>query len=173
MSLRRTLLTAVLASTALLSACTLRPRYKDVVAPGPTASVAGQTVALRVVNTETNQPVPGARVLAGDSRSRLSAVTDTEGLVTLQVSPELLKENPLFEVVLPAGVKSYRLQLMPSGQSPAPEGTPATPEAPATPVSPETPATPESPATPATPASPESPATPATPATPTGPSAGT
>jgi hypothetical protein len=167
MSLRRALLTAVLASTALLSACSLRPRYADVVAPGPDAkNAAGKTVALRVVDPATNRPIPGARVLAGDSRSRLSATTDADGVVKFEVSPELLKDNPLFEVVLPSGVSTYRLQLMPSGQSPAPE-------APATPETPMTPETPASPASPETPASPESPAAPQTPSNPTGPSAGT
>lgn len=152
MSLRRSLLTAALVSSALLSACTLRPRYKDVVQPGSSSSVAGQTVALRVLDGETNQPVKGARVLAGDSRSRLSAVSDEEGMVKLQVSPELLKENPLVEVVLPAGVRAYRLQLMPSGESPAPGGTP---EAPVVPEAPAAPAAPEAPAAPAAPAMPQ------------------
>ena len=153
MNLRRTLLSAVLASTALLSACSLRPHYRDVVQPGPSESAAGQTVALRVVDARTNRPVPGARVLAGESRSRLSATSDADGLVTLQVSNELLRENPLVEVVLPAGVRSYRLELVPSGQAPAPEATPevpATPEAPAVPAAPETPSGME-PAAPATP----------------------
>ncbi|MBZ4417991.1 hypothetical protein [Myxococcus sp. RHSTA-1-4] len=160
MNLRRTLLSAVLASTALLSACSLRPHYRDVVRPGPSESAAGQTVALRVVDAKTNRPVPGARVLAGETRSRLSATSDADGLVTLQVSNELLRENPLVEVVLPAGVRSYRLELVPSGQAPAPEATPeapATSEAPATPEAPAVPAAPETPAgtAPVAPASPD------------------
>lgn len=163
MSLRRTLLTAVLASTALLSACSLRPRLSEVVVqPGANAaSVAGQTVALQVLNAQTNRPVPGARVLAGDARTRMSGTTDADGIVKFDVPAELLKENPLVEVVLPAGVSSYRLQLMPSGQSPAPEAAPGTPQTPEAPTMPESPTTPESPTAPQTP-----------PATPT-PSAGT
>ncbi|MFP2907930.1 hypothetical protein ACLESD_23345 [Pyxidicoccus sp. 3LFB2] len=160
MSLRRSLLTAALVATALLSACTLRPRYKDVVQPGASTSVAGQAVALRVLDAETNQPVKGARVLAGDSRFRLSATSDSEGLVKLQVSPELLKENPLVEVVLPSGVRAYRLQLMPSGQSPAPEGMAPAPEAPAAPMAPEAPVAPEAPAAPDAPAMPQAPTSP-------------
>ncbi|NMO19121.1 hypothetical protein HPC49_46680 [Pyxidicoccus fallax] len=146
MSLRRTLLTAVLASTALLSACSLRPHYRDVVQPNPNASAEGQTVALRVVDVETNQPVKGARVLAGENyRTRMSATSDADGLVKLEVSKALLRENPLVEVVLPSGVRGYRLQLVPSGQSPAPEAAPS-----------ETPAMPEEvPATRDTPGGPQ------------------
>ncbi len=131
MSLRRTLLSVVLASTALLSACSIRPRYKELVQVTPAAVAPGQVVVLRMLDPETNQPVKGARVLAGELRQRMSAVTDESGIVTLEVSKELLAENPLVEVVLPKGVRSYRLQLVPSGQAPAPEATPATPEAPA------------------------------------------
>jgi hypothetical protein len=168
MSLRRALLTAVLASSALLSACALRPRYAEVVAPpSNVASAAGTTVALRVVDPATNRPVPGARVLAGDTRSRMSATADADGVVKFEVTPELLKENPLVEVVLPSGVRSYRLELMPSGQAPA------APTAPETPAPSETPATPESPASPGTPTTPESPSAPQSPSSPSTPGTAT
>lgn len=147
MSLRRTLLTVVLASTALLSACTLRSRYRELVQATPEAISPGQMVVLRVLDPDTNQPVPGAKVLAGERRERLSAISDDAGMVTLNVSKELLDENPLVEVVLPKGVRGYRLQLVPSGQAPAPEAAPAAPAMPETPATPETPASPESPAT--------------------------
>ncbi|MBZ4396550.1 hypothetical protein OWM54_24960 [Myxococcus sp. MISCRS1] len=160
MSLRRALLTVVLSSTALLSACALRPTYRELVAPNAAEVTAGQTVALRVVDG-AGKPVQGAKVRAGERRTRMNLVSDADGLVTLETNADLLKENPLVEVVLPKGVSQYRLQLVPSGQSPAelapqapaaPEQAPGTeaPEAqPTTPASPET--APQAPATPATP----------------------
>src|SRR5215217_5206258 len=83
MSLRRALLTVVLTSTSLLTACALRPTYEA-----------------------------------------------------------LLKENPLVEVVLPKGVKTYRLQLAPSGEAPAApvETAPQAPAAPEPAPATETPA---------------------------------
>lgn len=140
MSLRRTLLSATVAF-ALLSACGLRPRYREVVvpeAPAQQKSAEGQQVVLRVVDSATGQPVPGAKVLAMGGRSRLSATSDAQGLLTVTVSQALLDENPLVEVVLPKGVRGYRLEPVP--QSPAPTGSDTsgeprtgtpTPEAPA------------------------------------------
>ncbi|MFY1827509.1 hypothetical protein ACN47A_16430 [Myxococcus fulvus] len=160
MSLRRALLTVVLSSTALLSACALRPTYRELVAPNAAEVTAGQTVALRVVDS-AGKPVQGAKVRAGERRTRMNLVSDADGLVTLETNADLLKENPLVEVVLPKGVSQYRLQLVPSGQAPAelapqapaaPEQAPGTeaPEAqPTTPASPET--EPQAPAAPATP----------------------
>lgn len=115
MSLRRTLLSATVA-LALLSACALRPRYRDVVVPEASAQqkpVEGQVVVLRVVDPATGQPVPGARVLATGGRSRLSATSDAQGLLTVSVSRSLMDENPLVEVVLPKGVSDYRLEPVP------------------------------------------------------------
>ena len=49
MSLRRNLLTVALLSAALLSACSLRPRYKDLVQSGGTTELKeDQLVVLRV-----------------------------------------------------------------------------------------------------------------------------
>ena len=138
MSLRRTLLSATVAF-ALLSACGLRPRYREVVvpeAPAQQKSAEGQQVVLRVVDPSTGQPVPGAKVLATGGRSRLSATSDAQGLLTVTVSQALLDENPLVEVVLPKGVRGYRLEPVPqaptgsdtSGESQPGTGTP-TPEA--------------------------------------------
>ncbi|HZI09876.1 MAG TPA: hypothetical protein VE153_05735 [Myxococcus sp.] len=138
MSLRRTLLTVVLASAALLSSACLRPRYKELVQVTPADIAPGQVVVLRVVNPDTGQPVKGVRVLAGERRERVSAVTDEAGIVKLPVSRELLDENPIVEVVLPKGVRSYRLQPVPYGQAPSPDAAPAAPEAPAAPAQPGT-----------------------------------
>jgi type IV pilus biogenesis protein CpaD/CtpE len=145
MSLRRTLLTVVLASAALLSSACLRPRYKELVQVNPADIAPGQVVVLRLVNPDTDQPLKGVRVLAGENRERVSLVTDAAGIVKLPVTRALLDENPIIEVVLPKGVRTYRVQLVPYGQAPSPEAAPAapaTPEAPAAPAQPETPAQP-------------------------------
>jgi hypothetical protein len=130
MSLRRLLLSASVA-LALLSACALRPRYRDVVVPEAGAQQKpqeGQKVVLRVVNPETGQPVPGARVLASGGRARLSATSDAQGLLTVAVSQALLDENPLVEVVLPKGVGGYRLEPVPeAAPQPPPEAPAPTP----------------------------------------------
>jgi hypothetical protein len=162
MSLRRALLSATLALTLLSTACTLRPRYRDVVVPpgsGQAQAQDGQTVVLRVVDTRTGEPLPGVRVLAQGGRSRLSATSDAQGQFSVAVSSALLQENPLVEVVVPKGVEGYRFEPVsgsapqapaPAGSAPSSEPMPAG-EAPQAPAS-ETPA-PEAPAT-------ETPATP-------------
>ncbi|RKG85578.1 hypothetical protein D7V97_43515, partial [Corallococcus sp. CA053C] len=123
MSLRRNLLTVALLSTALLSACSLRPRYKDLVQTSGTAELKeDQLVVLRVTDAQTGQPVKGAKVSGGEFRTRLNAISDENGQVSLKVNQVLLTENPLVEVVLPKGVRGYKLQLVPSGEAPAPEG---------------------------------------------------
>jgi len=142
MSLRRALLTVVLTSTSLLTACALRPTYKELVAPPSAAGITpGQMVVLRVVDGD-GKPVEGARVRAGELRTRLNAVSDADGLVKLEANEALLKENPLVEVVLPKGVKTYRLQLAPSGEAPAApvETAPQAPAAPEPAPATETPA---------------------------------
>ncbi|NVJ19893.1 MULTISPECIES: hypothetical protein [Myxococcus] len=147
MSLRRALLTIVLTSTSLLTACALRPTYKELVAPPNAANITpGQMVALRVVDG-SGKPVEGARVRAGEGRTRLNVLSDADGLVKLEANEALLKENPLVEVVLPKGVTSYRLQLAPSGEAPATlETAPQAPAAPEPAPATETPAT-DAPAT--------------------------
>ncbi|NOJ77848.1 hypothetical protein HNV28_05750 [Myxococcus xanthus] len=144
MSFRRKLLTLALASSSLLAACVVqRPFYRDVVQPAGSSVTAGSLVDLIVLDSDTNQPVKGAKVLWGeDSRSRESYVTDEDGRVSFDVTPALLKENPLVEVVLPRGVRSYRLQVVPATDAAAPEAS----EASAAPATPEAPAVPETPA---------------------------
>ena len=144
MSLRRNLLTVALLSTALLSACSLRPRYKDLVQTSSTAELKeDQLVVLRVTDAQTGQPVKGAKVSGGEFRNRLNAISDENGQVSLKVNQALLTENPLVEVVLPKGVRGYKLQLVPSGEAPAPEGAPITTPSSTTPET--TPVAPASP----------------------------
>lgn len=111
----RPLLCLALVSLGLLSACALRPYYRQVLPPDlagmkPQAVEGKQEVMLRVVEKGTELPVPGARVFLSTSRGRVSLVSDGEGLVQMPVTSELLAENPLVEVVLPPGVQGYALQ---------------------------------------------------------------
>lgn len=134
MSLRRVLLSLALVTLGLLSACVLRPRYRDVVQPTGTSAqaVEGQTLMIRLVDPGTGQPIPGARVLAGTGQARLSATTDAEGRISVPVSKALMDENPLVEVVLPKGVTKYQFQRVPAEAPPAEAPAPPQPtEAPA------------------------------------------
>ena len=121
MSLRRASLSVVLLALGLLSACTLRPRYKDMVQPeGSTQQAAeGQTLMMRVVDPASGQPIKDAKVIAGAGRTRLAATSDEQGRISVPVSQALLEENPLVEVVLPKGVKRYQFQVMRPTESPA------------------------------------------------------
>ncbi|SEL36284.1 hypothetical protein SAMN05444354_105324 [Stigmatella aurantiaca] len=135
MSLRRVSLSVALLCLGLSSACALRPRYGDVVVPQDVARAA-QTpaVTLRLLNPDTNRPIPGAQVVASSGRTRVSVFSDAEGLVALPVSKALADENPLLEVVLPKGVARYRFEAVmpeasqapvPPAEAPAQETSPA------------------------------------------------
>ena len=95
----RPLLCLALLSLGLLSACALRPYYRQVLPPDlagmkPQAVQGKQEVMLRVVEKGTELAVPGARVFLSTSRGRVSLVSDGEGLVRMPVTSELLAENP-------------------------------------------------------------------------------
>jgi cell division septation protein DedD len=164
MSLRRISLSIALTALALLSACALRPHYKDMVQPvGAPQAAEGQTLMMRLVDPGTGQPIQGAKVIAGTSRARLAATSDTQGRISVPVSQALLEENPLVEVVLPKGVKAYQFQVdsaaepaAPPAPSPASQPAAAPTEetnstgstAPTSPSAPETPPVPPAPSTP-------------------------
>ncbi|WP_224362434.1 hypothetical protein [Hyalangium versicolor] len=152
MSLRRASLSLALFAVGLLSACALRPHYKDLVQPeGSSLKAAdGQTLMMRVVDPATGQPVKGAKVIAGAGRERLATTSDDEGRISVLVSQALLEENPLVEVVLPKGVTAYQFQVFrpaeapaaqpPASQPPAAEETNSTGSvAPSSTAAPETP----------------------------------
>jgi hypothetical protein len=120
MSLRRVLLSLACLSLGLLSACALRPQYKDMVQQQGAAPVAaGQVVLLRMTDPNTGKAIAGAKVVAGTGRERLSATTDMEGRLSVPVAKALLDENPLVEVVLPKGVRSYQFELSRGSEAPA------------------------------------------------------
>jgi hypothetical protein len=149
-SLRRASLSVALVTLGLLSACTLRPHYKDMVQPAGASPqvVDGQTLMMRVVDPATGQPIPGAKVMAGTGRARLATTSDAEGRLSLPVSQALLEENPLVEVVLPKGVKAYQFQVLRPTEPPAPPPPAAQPtETPAEPATPSAPSTPPTPGT--------------------------
>jgi hypothetical protein len=161
MSLRRASLSVALVALSLMSACVLRPHYKDMVQPeGAPKAAEGQTLTMRLVDLATGQPIPGAKVIAGTSRARLAATSDAEGHISVPVAQALIEENPLVEVVLPKGVKAYQFQVLRPAEPPAPQPPPSQPAetpadtcstdtiAPASPAAPETPAVPPAPSTP-------------------------
>ncbi|MBN1210556.1 MAG: hypothetical protein JXB05_37225 [Myxococcaceae bacterium] len=161
MSPRRALLSVALIALGLLSACALRLHYRDMVQPeGASAQAAeGHTLTMRIVDPSTGQPISGAKVFAGSGRARLAATSDAEGRLSVPVSQALIDENPLVEVVLPKGVKSYQFQVLrpeepAAAEPPAAEAPPAQPAeapeetnstgsiAPSSPTAPETPPAP-------------------------------
>jgi hypothetical protein len=126
----RPLLCLALLSLGLLSACALRPFYRQVLPPElagmkPQALQGKQEVLLRVVEPGTDRPIPGARVLLSTSRGRAFLASDANGLVQMPVTPELLAENPLVEVVLPPGVRGYAFQPVKTEPESQPAGEPA------------------------------------------------
>jgi hypothetical protein len=125
-SMRSLLRLALLSSLGLLSACALRPYYRQVLPPDVVRDkgVGVEQVTLRVVESGTERPIPGARVLLTTGRARINATSDANGLVQLPVSPELLSENPLVEVILPKGTAGYALQPVQREAAPAIEPAP-------------------------------------------------
>jgi hypothetical protein len=118
-----------LLSFGLLSACVPRPYYRQVLPPDvaqlkPTQAEGREGVTLRLVDPETGRPIAGGRVLVSGSRGRVNVTSDADGLVRLPVTPGLLAENPLVEVVPPKGVKRYVLQPV----VPEPEAAPQPPQ---------------------------------------------
>ncbi|QRK10162.1 hypothetical protein JQX13_08720 [Archangium violaceum] len=119
----RPLLCAAVLSLGL-SACVLRPYYRQVLPPEvsrlePREARGVEDVLLRVVEPGYERPISGARVLLGTGQGRVNVTSDVNGLIRLPVTPELLAENPLVEVSLPPGVRGYRLELvMPESEPP-------------------------------------------------------
>jgi len=125
----RSLLRLVLLSAlCVVSGCTLRPYYRQVLPPDVVRDkgVGVEQVTLRVVAPRSGRPIPGARVLLTTGRVRVNATSDANGLLQLPVSQELLAENPLMEVVLPKGTEDYALQPVKQESQPAqqPAGEP-------------------------------------------------
>ncbi|HEX8435959.1 hypothetical protein [Archangium sp.] len=112
MSPKHPLLCVALLCLGVLSACALRPYYRQVLPPEVARSKGAgvEQVMLRVVEPDTGRPIPGARVLLTTGRGRVNVASDAEGLLRLPVSSELFAENPLVEVLLPKGVAGYAFQ---------------------------------------------------------------
>jgi len=86
----------------VLSACALRPRYQDIAKDAEPPELVMQVV------DRNNAPVPGARIELGD-RARFKATTDENGMFKLPIDKKYTDENALVVVVLPKGVKGYKL----------------------------------------------------------------
>ncbi|ATB29146.1 hypothetical protein [Melittangium boletus] len=114
--MRRWMSLAVL-SAGLLSACALRPYYRQVLPPDvsvlkPAQARGHEDVTLRMVEPGTNRPLVGAKVYLGTSRGRFATTSDAQGLVKLPVTAELLTENPLVEVIPPSDAKGYAFEVV-------------------------------------------------------------
>jgi hypothetical protein len=130
-------------SFGLLSACSLRPYYRQILPPDvsqapPPGAPEKKQVPIRLIEPETGHPIPGGRVYLSTNRGRVGVTSDENGLLQMPVSPELLADNPLVEVVLPAGVRGYGFQpvkVEPPPPAPPPVAPPP-PEGEPTPVAP-------------------------------------
>ncbi|MBK7864402.1 MAG: carboxypeptidase regulatory-like domain-containing protein [Archangiaceae bacterium] len=94
-------------SLLLLGACALRPRYEELTTRFVPQSPDTAEVLIQVVD-RNDAPVPGARIELGD-RYRYKTLTDKDGVFRLPLEKKYSEENALLVVVLPKGVKGYRL----------------------------------------------------------------
>ena len=131
----RSLMCVALLSLGLLSACALRPYYRQVLPPDmagmkPQAAQGQGPVTMRMVEPGTDKPIAGARVILSLNRGRVVATSDANGLIQLPVTPELLAENPLVEVVVPPGLRGYSFWTVPAepASQPAGEAAPQQPQ---------------------------------------------
>jgi hypothetical protein len=96
-------LSAAALTLCLFVACVHRPYYRELLAPPgapPGAAPSeGQSVALRLVDPASGQPLPDVLVRFGEGRFRVVLKTNAQGELTLPVTAALLRENPLVEVV--------------------------------------------------------------------------
>lgn len=122
--MRQSLVVAVFA--VLVAGCVLRPRYADFI----TANTTEKVVTFVVIDTDTNQPVPGARVEWSELKNKLVVTSGPEGRFEVPVDKKYLAENPVFVVTLPKGSIHYRLEQVatPPPAENVPEAAP--PEAP-------------------------------------------
>ncbi|WP_199242882.1 hypothetical protein [Vitiosangium sp. GDMCC 1.1324] len=158
----RPLLCLAVLSLGLLSACTLRPYYRQVLPPEVARAKAqevrgSEDVLLRVVEPGTDMPIAGARVLLGTGRERINVVSDMNGIIKLPVTPGLLAENPLVEVSLPPGVHGYTFELVKPEPVPQQSASEPAPQQPASEPAPQQPASEPAPQQPASEPAPQTP----------------
>ena len=108
---------ALVMSMLLTSACTLRPRYMEVL--GRAGTLTGSSVKIRVVDGSGN-PVSGARIEMGERR-RTKVTTGADGIFEMPLLVEYREENPMVVVVLPQGIKTYRLEPVTETEAPSVE----------------------------------------------------
>lgn len=121
-------------SFGLLSACALRPYYRQVLPPDVSQAAApgapAREVSLRLIEPETGRPIDGGRVYLTTYRGRVTVTSDENGLLRMPVTQELLADNPLVEVVVPSGVKGYEFRPVKAEPPPPPPPPPAPPAPP-------------------------------------------
>ncbi len=139
-------------SLGVLSACALRPYYRQVLPPDVLKTRGQQEVLLRLVEPQTGNPIPGGRiVLTTNFGSRITVTSDPNGLLRMPVTAQLLSENPLVEAILPPTVQGYSFVPVKPEPEAAPQPEAAPPPAPPPPPAPAAPAAPPAPATPTQP----------------------
>ena len=106
----RRLALVVVGLVVVLASCALRPRYGDFI----TAKTTEKMVTFVVVDADTNQPVPGAKVEWSELKNRMVATTGPEGRFEVPVDKKYVAEDPVFVVTLPATSTHYRLELAPA-----------------------------------------------------------
>ncbi len=89
---------------ALLTGCSLRPRYLDL--------VSGVDGPAEVVLTDraTGGPLAGVAVSYGEGNEKVVLTTDEHGAVIVPRDPKVEKQNPIVVVARPAGVVHYDFQ---------------------------------------------------------------
>lgn len=121
--MRLVLIASVLALA--VAGCALRPRYGDFV----TSKTEGKELTFVVIDTDTNQPVPNAKVEVSELKNRLMLTTGADGTFKLPVEKKYVDENPVLVVSLPKGVSAYRVEVArPPPPPPAPVEPPVAPE---------------------------------------------
>ncbi|MFT3710808.1 MAG: hypothetical protein QM817_24555 [Archangium sp.] len=93
-----------------------------------TAKTEGKEVTLVVIDTETNRPVPGAKVEVSELRNRLNFTTPADGTFKVPVEKKYVDENSIIVVTLPPNVTSYRVEVARPPPPPPPPPAPTMPE---------------------------------------------
>ena len=117
---------AVMITAVVLSACVLRPRFKDLMEKG---DPRGDQVAIAVVDAVTGDGIAGAAVSFGDGKDRFSGKTDERGVVMFPRSKTNETQDPIVVVDLPAGARANGYVIVAPFAQAAPRPPPEPPAA--------------------------------------------
>ncbi|MDQ3262832.1 MAG: hypothetical protein M3Y59_04110 [Myxococcota bacterium] len=87
---------------ALLTGCSLRPRYLDLV-----SGVGEGPAEVVLTDSATGGPLAGVAVSYGEGKDRIMLATDENGAVIVPRDPKVEQQNPIVVVARPAGVVRY------------------------------------------------------------------